>query len=136
MTSQNTDQFFLLSLTGDGNIEFLFKTSSGPGVVVIPPPPGGSFCNGKMHMLAIRRYLDELSYRVNRGRSVTTTIGLLRQPFSRPFRVYVGMTFEGCVSGIDVIFYRTRSEVYTVGVSKGCAKISKLQFASIIGENN
>lgn len=122
MTSQNTDQFFLLSLTGNGNIEFLFKTSSGPGMIVIPPPPGDSFCNGKRHMLSLRRYLDELRYRVNRRRSVIKKIGVLREPFSRPFRVYVGTTLEGCVSGIDVIFYRTKSKTYSVGFSKGCAR--------------
>ncbi|KAK3710400.1 hypothetical protein QZH41_012319, partial [Actinostola sp. cb2023] len=124
ITSQNTDQFFLLSLTSDGNIELFYKTSLGLGLITVPPPPGDSFCNGKRYLLTMKRYLEDVSFRVNRGKSVSTTQGALRVPFPRLYRMNVGFGFQGCVSGIDVLYYRTRTDRRAVGVSKGCVRAS------------
>lgn len=125
MTSQNTDQFFLLSLTNNGNLHLFFKTALGPGLITVPPPPGDSFCNGKIHLLTVKRNLAEVAFRVNRGRRYVTRNVFLREPFQSMNKVNVGFGLEGCVSGVDMLYYSSKTKSQSVGVSKGCVFASK-----------
>ncbi|XP_032226769.2 uncharacterized protein LOC5502605 isoform X2 [Nematostella vectensis] len=122
MTSQNSNQFFLLSLSQNGNIQFLFQSARGPGVIIISPPPGKSFCDGRRHMLSFQRYLQDIRYRVDGGSLTKHRVAGLRDPFLRPVRVLTGRGVEGCISGVDVVLLRSRNEQRRVGVSKGCIR--------------
>jgi len=119
LTSQNTDQFFLLSLNNQGTLELYFKTTLGGGLINVHLPPGGSFCSGKMFLLTFIKDLEKVLFRVNRGRQIVTKHGFLKTPLPWMNKINVGFGLNGCVSGIDMLYYSSTKKSHSVGFSKG-----------------
>lgn len=106
ITSQTTDENFLLRLDpATKKLKFSFKSFGGDGSFLIDPP-GGDFCDENRHTFALSRRNEKVNYTVDGVRKPVKNEDRLKNPFPTMEKIIVGRKgdagFKGCITGVKV----------------------------------
>lgn len=106
ITSQNTDENFLLRLDPTTKkLKFSYKSFGGDSSFEIDPP-GSGFCDENRHTFALSRRNEKLNYTVDGQSKPVKKDNRLAKPFPRMEKIIVGRKgdagFKGCITGVKV----------------------------------
>lgn len=114
ITSQNTQENFLLRLDPTSKkLIFSYKSFGGDGSFMIDPA-NGDFCDETRHTFALSRRNEKINYTVDGQSKPSLKEGRLSKPFPRMYKIIFGKKgdtgFKGCITGgkvTPVIFGKT-----------------------------